>query len=228
MGQYAVIGLGRFGESVARSLMAMGHEVLAIDISEEKIQEIADFVTEAVRADAKNEEFLRSMDMAGFDAVVVSMAQDIEANILVTMQLKGLGAKYIVAKAQSQLHGEVLERIGADKIIHPEWDMGERIAHLLASSRSIMDYIELSPHYSIFEFLSPQGFHGQSLGQLDLRAKYSISVLAVKRGEEIFIAPGGDFTFYEGDIIIAIGPKDIEGTLSQIGGSRRVKFTFGL
>lgn len=227
MGQYAVIGLGRFGESVARSLMALGHEVLAIDISEEKVQEIADFVTEAVRADAKNEEFLRSMDMAGFDAVVVSMAQDIEANILVTMQLKGLGAKYIVAKAQGQLHGEVLERIGADKIIYPEWDMGERLAHLLTSSQDIMDYIELSPHYTLFEFLSPQGFHDKSLGQLDLRAKHSISILAVKRGEEIFIAPGGDFTFQEGDVVIAIGPRDIQETLSKIGSPKRVKFTFG-
>jgi len=208
MAQYAVIGLGRFGESIARSLEAMGHEVLAIDKSEQKVQEIADYVTAAVRADAKNEEFLRSVDIASFDAVIVAMTQNIEANILVTMLLKDLGAKYIVAKAQSKLHGEVLEKIGVDKIIYPEWDMGERVARALTSAHNILDYIELSPEHSIVEFNTPEAFTGKSLKELDLRAKCNISVLAAKRGNEIIVAPGGEFVIEKNDILVAIGPHE--------------------
>ncbi|HBT19822.1 MAG TPA: potassium uptake system protein [Peptococcaceae bacterium] len=205
MGQYVVIGLGRFGESVARTLSSLGHEVLVIDKSEEKVQEIADFVTTAIKADAQNEEFLRSVDIASYDAVVVAMAQSVEANILVNMLLKDLGVKYIVAKAQSKLHGEVLEKIGVNKIIYPEWDMGERVARALTMSHNILDYVEISPEHTIVEIAAPEEFVGKTLRQLDLRARCNISILAAKKGDNVVVAPGGEYIIDRGDILVAIG-----------------------
>ena len=215
MAQYAVIGIGKFGESVARSLSTMGHEVLVIDKSEELIQDVADHVTEAIKADAKNEEVLRSVDIAGYDAVIVGMAQNIEANILVAMLLKDLGVKFIVAKAQNKLHGEVLEKIGVDKVIYPEWDMGSRVARSITSSRNILDYIELSPHHSIIEFTALKDYIGKSLAELDLRAKKNISVLAVKKGDRVVVGPGGDVLIEEDDVLVAIGPHDVLRSLSE-------------
>jgi len=215
LAQYAVIGIGKFGESVARSLSTMGHEVLVIDKSEELIQDVADHVTEAIKADAKNEEVLRSVDIAGYDAVIVGMAQNIEANILVAMLLKDLGVKFIVAKAQNKLHGEVLEKIGVDKVIYPEWDMGSRVARSITSSRNILDYIELSPHHSIIEFTALKDYIGKSLAELDLRAKKNISVLAVKKGDRVVVGPGGDVLIEEDDVLVAIGPHDVLRSLSE-------------
>ncbi|NLO89759.1 MAG: TrkA family potassium uptake protein [Clostridia bacterium] len=205
MGQYVVIGLGRFGESVARTLESLGHEVLAIDKSEEKVQKIADFVTTAIKGDAQNEEVLRSVDIASYDAVVVAMAQSVEANILVNMLLKELGVKYIVAKAQSTLHGKVLEKIGVDKIIYPEWDMGERVARALTLSHNILDYVEISPEHTIVEISAPEEFVGKSLKELDLRARHNVSILAAKKGDTVVVVPGGEYVIDQGDILVAIG-----------------------
>jgi len=205
MGQYVVIGLGRFGESVARTLETLGHEVLAIDKSEEKVQKIADFVTTAIKGDAQNEDILRSVDIASYDAVVVAMAQSVEANILVNMLLKDLGVKYIVAKAQSTLHGKVLEKIGVNKIIYPEWDMGERVARALTLSHNILDYVEISPEHTIVEISAPEDFVGKTLKELDLRARYNISILAAKKGDAVVVVPGGEYVIDQGDILVAIG-----------------------
>lgn len=206
--QYAVIGLGRFGQSVALSLASMGHQVLAVDKSETEVEKIADYVTEAMRADAMDEEFLKDIDIVSFDAVIIAMAQNIEASIMVAMILKDLGAKNIVAKAQSRLHGEVLEKIGVDRIIYPEWDMGERVARMLTSSHKLLDYIELSPQHSVMEFEAPSSFDGKTLGQLDLRAQRGISVMAVKKGKDVLVAPGGDTIVHEKDVLVAVGGQD--------------------
>lgn len=208
MKQFAVIGLGRFGQSVAMSLASMGHQVLVVDKSEEQIQNIADYVTEAMRADAMNEDFLRDIDIASYDAVVVAMGSRSEVSIMVCMLLKDLGVHNIVAKAQSRLHGEVLERIGVNRIIYPEWDMGERVARTLTSSQNMLDYIELSPEHSIVEFTAPANFAGKTLKELALRTKRGISVMAIKQGKEVVVAPGGDTEVEEGDVLVAIGHQD--------------------
>lgn len=184
MGTYAVIGLGRFGASVARTLTALGHEVLGVDTSPKKVQALAEMLAHVVIADAEDEETLRSLGMGNFDGVVVAIGQDLEANILVTVMLSEMGIKNITAKAQTELHGQVLEKVGASKIVYPEEDMGVKVAKSI-SSETILDFIELSPSHSIVEFIAPKKFVGKTLGSLNLRAKYGISVLAIKKEEEL-------------------------------------------
>jgi trk system potassium uptake protein TrkA len=208
MKQFAVIGLGRFGQSVALSLASDGQQVLAVDKLESEVDRIADYVTEAMRADAMDEDFLRDIDIASYDAVIVAMGQNSEASIMVCMLLKDLGVENIIAKAHSKLHGEVLERIGVNRIIYPEWDMGERVARMLTTSHRMLDYIELSPEHSIIEFEAPPNFSGKSLKDLALRTRRGISVMAIKKGEKVVVGPGGDTEVEEGDVLVAIGHQD--------------------
>ncbi|MFZ5946001.1 MAG: potassium channel family protein [Bacillota bacterium] len=213
--QFVVIGLGRFGASVAKTLSALGYEVLGIDISECKVQSLVNDITHAVQADAKEEETLKALGVRNFDVAIVAIGNDIESNILITVMLKEMGLKHVVTKAQNNLHGKVLERIGADKIIYPEKDMGVRVAHNLVTS-NVMDYIELSPEYGVIEIISPTSFANKSLGELNLRAKYGISVMAIKkRGENIIVAPGADATIEENDILIIVSRNDALAKLSE-------------
>ncbi len=202
--QFAVFGLGRFGTSVAMTLTNMGHEVLAVDSNEVRVQQLADMVTHAVQADAMDEETLKSLGVRNFDVAVVAIGQDIQANILVTVILKELGVKYIVAKAQNPLHGKVLERVGADKVVYPERDMGIRVANNLVTA-NLLDFIELAEDYSIMEIVAPRLTWGKTLGELNLRARYGISVLAVKSGDKINVAPGADARVSENDIMVVVG-----------------------
>jgi len=205
--QFAIIGLGRFGQSVALTLSRMGHDVLAIDSSEEAVQAVAKDVTHAVQADARNETVLMNLGIRNFDVAVVAIGDDIESNILITVMLKEIGIKYVVAKAQSTLHGKVLERVGADKIVYPEKDMGIRLAHNLLNAHAL-DYIELNPNYNIMEILAPASFFNKSLGELNLRAKYGMSVLAIKKEDTVVVAPGADSRIEEKDALIILGHKD--------------------
>ncbi|MGE5577729.1 MAG: potassium channel family protein [Syntrophothermus sp.] len=207
MKQYAVIGLGRFGSSVARTLYGMGYDVLAVDSDEAKVQAMADEVTHAVQADATDEEALKSLGIRNFDVVVVSIGTDIQASIMATLVLKDLGVPYIVAKALNELHGKVLEKIGADRVVYPERDMGIRVANNLVSA-NMLDYIELAPGYSIAEFVAPKEFVGKTLRQLGFRAKYGINIMAIKHGDEIQVSPGADDKVQENDILIAMGPDE--------------------
>ncbi|MBC9783756.1 TrkA family potassium uptake protein [Heliobacterium chlorum] len=205
--QFAVIGLGRFGTSIAKTLYQMGYDVLAIDTSEERVNEVADFVTHALQADAKDEDVLKKVGIRNFDTVIVAIGSDIQANILVTVILKDMGIKHVVAKAQNDLHGKVLTKVGADQVVYPERDMGVRVAHALATS-TVMDYLELSPHHSLVEIRTPERFIGQALGQADLRARYGITVIAVRKGDDVIASPGADTTFDAGDIIVAVGSNE--------------------
>lgn len=204
MKQFAVIGLGRFGTSVASTLMAMGHEVLVIDEDQEKIQEVVNLVTHAIQADAKDENALKALGIRNFDVVIVAIGKDTESSILVTVLLKELGVKSVVAKARTELHGKVLARVGADKVVFPERDMGARVAHHLAAS-NVLDHIELSPEFSILEIVAPDILIGQTLRKFNLRVKFGITVLALKRGSEIYVSPSPDEPICEGDILVAIG-----------------------
>lgn len=205
--QFAVIGLGRFGQSVAVTLSSLGYDVLAIDISENLVQAIADDVTRAVQMDARDEQALKSIGMRNFDDVIVAITSDIEASILITVLLKEIGVKRVIAKAQNPLHGKILEKVGADKIVFPEKDMGIRLAHSLVSP-NLLDSIELHPDYSIMEIIAPKAFVNKTLGQLNLRAKYGLSVLAIKRGESIIVAPGADAKIEDNDALIVLGHND--------------------
>jgi len=200
---FVVIGLGRFGTSVAKTLGELGHEVLAIDNNEALVEAIMNDVTHAVQADARDEETLRALGVRNFDAAVVAIGDNIETNILVTIMLKEMGVKYVVSKAQTPLHGKVLDRIGADKIVFPEKDMGVRLAHNLVAS-NILDFIEMSPDYSIIEIKAPAKFINKSLGELNLRANYGISVMTIKKPQEVVVAPGADTLIGVGDTMVII------------------------
>jgi len=208
--QFAVIGMGRFGSSVAKTLYDMGFEVLAIDRDEHRTQEVVHMVTHAVTADCTDEEALKALGIRNFDVVVVAIGQDIQASILTTLILKEMGIKTLIVKAQNELQGKVLKKIGADKVIFPERDMGQRVAHHLISP-NIVDYIELSEDYGILEVKAGPERAGKNLRQLDIRAKYGCNVMAIKRGDRMNIAPRADDMLSENDILVVVGRnKDLQ------------------
>lgn len=207
MKQVAVIGLGRFGSSVARTLADSGCEVLAVDVDEARVKAIADQVTDAVRANALEEEALRSLGLRNFEVVVVAIGHEVQASILVTVLLKEMGIPKIVAKAQDELHGRVLQKVGADIVVFPERDMGVRLAHTLIS-RNVIDEIQLSTDYSILEMAAPHGFLGRSLKDLELRQRFGLSVLAIRRKDRIIVSPNADQVVDEGDILVVLGQPD--------------------
>lgn len=202
--EFAVIGLGRFGGSICKELANEGIDVLAIDTDEDKVNDFANIVAHAVVADATDENVLKSLGIRNFDHVIVAIGDDLQASILITLLLKELGVKQVTAKAQNDYHEKVLHKIGADHIVHPERDMGRRIAHY-AVSNSILDYIELSDEYSIVEVIASAKIHNQSLIDLDIRAKYGINIVAIKRGEEVIVSPLAEQVVQQGDILIVIG-----------------------
>jgi trk system potassium uptake protein TrkA len=204
---FAVIGLGRFGSSVAKTLSAMGYEVMAVDNDEMRVQEISHVVTHAVQADATDEDAMRALGVRNADCAVVSIGQNIQASILSTLLLKGLGVPYVAAKAQNELHGRVLDKVGADRVIYPERDMGVRVARNLVSS-NLLDYLELSPDYSILETVASQRVVGKTLGELNLRARHGISIIAIRRGSDINLSPGADDVILEGDTLVMMGRID--------------------
>jgi len=213
--QFAVIGLGRFGSSVAATLAKLGYEVLAVDANEERVQEMADLVTQAVAADTTDEDALKAIGVRNFDVAVVAIGQDIQSSILTTLILKELGVPYIVAKAQNELHGKVLSKIGADKVVYPERDMGLRVAHHLISP-NILDHIELTPEYSIVEMQVSSEMAGKTLRELDIRAKFHCNVLAVKREDgQMNITPRADEPLLLTDVLVIVGRNDQLNRLEQ-------------
>lgn len=205
--QFAIIGMGRFGSSVAKSLFKAGFEVLAIDRSEAKTQEVSNYVTHALQAESTDEEALRAIGIRNFDVVVVAIGVDIQSSILTTLILKEMGVANLVVKASNDLHGKVLKRIGADKVIYPERDMGQRVAHHLISS-NIIDYIEFSNDYSIIESKVSGSMIGKSLRQLDFRVQFNCNVIAQKKGEELIIPPAVDSPLKAGDILVVLGKNE--------------------
>jgi trk system potassium uptake protein len=214
MKQVAVIGLGRFGSSVARTLAGSGCEVLAVDADESRVKAIADEVTDAVRANALDEEALRALGLRNFEVVVVAIGHEVEASILATVLLKEMGIPRIVAKAQDDLHGRVLQKVGADVVVYPERDMGVRLAHTLIS-RNVIDEIHLTTDYSILEMAAPLGFIGRSLKDLELRQRFGLSVLAIRRKDRIIVSPNADQMVDEGDLLVALGQPDKLESLNE-------------
>ena len=204
--QFVVWGLGRFGSSIALTLTDLGHEVLGIDNVEEVVQSLSKQLTHVVLCDTMDEATVASLGIRNFDVGIVGMA-DLESSLLCTMLFKEAGLKTIVAKASTPLHGKMLEKIGADRVVYPERDMGQRVAHSLISS-NVLDYIELSPNLSLVEVTAPSLFVGKSLLQSNMRAIYGVNVVAIKRKEKLIVPPQPTEVIQESDILIVIGSTD--------------------
>jgi trk system potassium uptake protein len=205
-----VIGLGRFGQSVARTLHDLGYGVTGIDINERTVTEMANFVSLAAQGDGSNEELLRSLQVDRAQVAIVAQGRDLEANLLTTLSLKRIGVPWVVAKATSELHGELLSRIGADRIIFPERDEGLRLAHALAVP-SITDYSSLSPSSGVAKFPAPVHFIGKTLSDLHADTNAKLSVFLIKRNETIITSPSFTEHILARDELVVAGPdEDIE------------------
>lgn len=207
MKQFIVIGLGRFGSSVAKNLMEGGNEVLAVDKKEERVNKLRDELTHVIEADAADADVLESLGVSNLDVGIVSIGDDVHANILTTLILKEKGVPEVVSRAVNEMHGKILTRVGADKVVFPERDMGERVAqHLI--SENMLDYIEVSPDHSIIEIVAPDFMVDRSLREINLRSEYDINVMAIRRGEDLNLTPGGNDKVYEGDILVILGENE--------------------
>lgn len=203
--QYVVIGMGRFGYSIATCLASLGEDVLAVDMDEARIAEIAPHVTHAVQADSTDEAALSALGIRNFDVAVVSIGTNLQASIMVTMLCKELGVKYVLAKAQSDLHAKVLYKTGADKVIFPERDMGFRVAHNLSAS-NVLDYMEIAGDLRIVEIEAVDAWTGKSLIELDFRVRYGVNIIAIKKqNDEMNTSPMGTDVIGRYDSLIVVG-----------------------
>ena len=211
--QFAVIGLGRFGSAMAATLAELGQDVIGVDGDAERVRQLADTVTQAVELDATDEKALRAVGIQDVDVAVVSIGENIESSLLVVMQLLELGIKTIVAKAVTPLHGRILEKLGVSRVIFPEREMAVRVAHGLVMP-NVIDYIELSTDFSIVELPAPDLFIGQTLRQLELRPRYGLTLVAIKRrpgatGAVVTnIAPSADERLQKGDVLALLGSNE--------------------
>lgn len=207
--QIAVLGLSRFGVSVARSLTEFGAEVMGVDIDKEKVADISHEITHAVQADILDGEALEALGLRNFDVVVLSI-KDVEISCLATIALKDHGAGRVVAQASGEAHAKILERIGADKVIMPERDMGTRLARSLAGE-NIIDYMELSARHSLMEIEALEEWVGHTLKDSNIRSRYGINVVAIRSGKTLRVSPQGDDLIHDGDVLVVIGENsDLE------------------
>ncbi len=204
MKTYVVIGMGRFGYSVACRLSQLGNEVLVIEKCQEKVQQIANSVTHAVVGDAEDPQVLRALGIRNYDCAIVAIGGDLSASVLTTLNLKELGVPMVVCKAHDENHKKVLEKIGADRVIVPERESAYKLAQGL-STANVLEYIELSQDYGITEFEIPGSWEGKSLMQLNVRAKCGVNILAVRRDGEIQVSPNADYVFEKSDVVVALG-----------------------
>ncbi|ULO08423.1 TrkA family potassium uptake protein [Paenibacillus sp. 19GGS1-52] len=205
--QFVVIGLGRFGSSLALELMEMGYEVLGIDHQEDRVEEMSNHLTHSVMADATDEETMRSLGVRNFDCGIVAIGDNMERSILAAITLKELGVKKVVAKAITILHGRALSKLGVDRVIFPERDMGVRVAHQLVRPH-LLDYIEISKDFKIVELTVPACMDGKSLSELNTRAKYGCSIIALNRDSGMIVAPTALDYLHNGDIMVVIGSNE--------------------
>lgn len=207
--QFVVLGLGRFGDSVVRSLLNRGYHVLACDINSDVVQNISTYATHAVQVDVTDENAMSLLGIGNFDVVIVATGSSLESSTMATLIAKKLGANYVLAKAKNFMQKTILEKVGADKVVLPEWEMGIRVATNLVSS-NVLDFINLSEEYSIAEIEPLSEWINLTLQKSNIRAKYGINVIAIKRDKKI-IVPTSSEVIYEKDIIIAIGcEKDLQ------------------
>ena len=209
--QVIVVGLGRMGSSVARSLYNIGHDVLAMDVDEDRVQNMMGQVTFPVTGDATSEGVLRELGIPDYDAAVVAVGSDITASIMASVLLKKLGVTYVVSRAQNELHGNTLELIGVDKVVYAESEMGVRLAHNLFNP-NVQEYLELAPNFGLSRVRVPKRFINMTLKELGFsspRDRYGLAVLAIKRGKDITLNPDADDRLREGDLLVLAGRDEL-------------------
>lgn len=206
--QVVVIGLGRLGTALATTLRELGHDVLALDVDEKNVQDIATQITHAVRADATDEATLKELGVGNFDIAIVT-TPEIQSSVLTTVLLKKLGVGYVIARAENDIHGGILEKIGADKVIYPERDMGTMIAHVLTLG-DVIDYIPVTAGYGVVKLIAPPSFVGQTLSGLGFgsKGKWKVAVLLILRKQEVTITPGGAEVVKPDDTLVVSGNWD--------------------
>lgn len=208
--QFAVFGLGSFGKSVALTLQSFGCDVIAVDNCYEKIQDIADSVSYAMCGDVTEPEFMKTIGARNLDGAVIAISENLEAAIMATMLSKEMGIPYVLAKAMDELQGKILEKIGAESIVYPEIDMGERVAKKLMSTEFV-DWIELSPDYSLTEKLIPKQWEGKSLAELRVREKFGINVIGILKEDKMDMALDPSKPLQADDMLFIIGKNsDLE------------------
>jgi trk system potassium uptake protein TrkA len=204
---FGVIGLGTFGYHIARTLAQGGAEVIACDVDEERVKEVSEYVSLAYVLDATDAKALKESGIANVDTAVVSVGENIEASILIVVQLKELGVKEVVARAVNPLHGKVLEKLGVDRVVYPEKEIAIKVAHSLLVDEFIEE-IPIGEKHSLFEIKAFDFMLGKTLKELDIRRRFGVSVLAIKRGENLIVNPMGDDKILPGDILVVLGTTE--------------------
>lgn len=204
MKSYFVIGLGLFGAETARKLCELGCEVLAMDVRENLVQQVANDVTHAVTGDGQDKDVLRALGAGNFDCAIVAIGDDLAASVLTVMNLKELGVPYVVCKAHDETHRRVLEKLGADRVVIPECEFAGKLARSLAS-HNVLDYIELSPDYGILEIPAPKAWVGKTLKELNVRAKMGVNIIAVENNAVTNVSPAAEYKIWSGDILVVLG-----------------------
>jgi trk system potassium uptake protein TrkA len=194
--------------------MALGHEVLAIDHDQARVNRIAPDVTHAMELDASDDAALRAIGAGDFEHAIVAISDDRETSIFATMALKSLGVRNVVAKAGSELHGEILRKVGADRVVYPEREMGSRVSHVLAVPNAL-DYLDIAPQFGIVKIQPPESFVGRSLGDLDLPTRLSMTPIAIRRGNKVTVIPHRDERIGKFDELILLGRDDRLGELVE-------------
>ena len=202
---FLIIGAGRFGTAVAQTLYESRQEVVVIDRDEAAVERVMTRATQALIADGTEERVLRDVGASNFDAVVVAIGEDLEASVLVTAAAKDAGSKWVVAKAPSSLAERILLRVGADEVVRPERDMGVRVAQHL-STPGLVDAFALGEAYGVLEIEASEALHGR-LAQLRLPNRFGVQVIAIDRGGQLTVSPGGDTDVLPGDRLVLVGPN---------------------
>lgn len=199
-----VIGLGRFGSAAARELMALGHEVLAVDRDEAAVNDIAADVTHAVQADASDLDALKAVGAADFSHAIIAISGEAEPSIFATMALRTLGVENVIAKAGTSLHGAILERVGATRVVYAEREMGARVAHAFSTS-NVVDYLDVAPGFGIVRFRPPAAWVGRTLRDLDIAGRFGVTPIALRRVADVTVNPHRDMQLGTGDELVLIG-----------------------
>ena len=215
MKSYIVIGLGLFGAEVARKLCTLGCEVLAMDVRNDLVNQVAGNVTHAVVGDGRDKDVLRALGAGNFDCAIIAIGDDLAASVLTTMNLKELGMPYVVCKAHDETHRRVLEKLGVDRVVIPEYEFGGKLARSL-SSHNVLDYIELSEEYGILEVPAPKTWLGKTILELNVRAKLGVNIIAVKNEQNTNVSPSANYKIAAGDIMVVLGDNRALETVQKL------------
>src|SRR5690554_2332957 len=205
--EVAIIGLGRFGASLARALMEYHYNVLGIDQDANRAQNLADELTHVAILDSTNEDALREIDIMAIDTVIVAIGADFESNVLTTATVKNMGVPYVISKAVTRRQRDILLRVGADRVVQPEYDAGRRLAEEMVAP-TVLERVHLGPDHSVAEIVVPKSLTSRTLAQVDLRSRMGITVLLIKRGDQLIVSPAADTILLEGDLLLVLGSNE--------------------